>query len=146
MIRYALVCDLDHAFEGWFGSSADYDDQAARDLVECPVCGSHAIRKQIMAPAVAGTKRTRAPGAANVPPKMREMMSQVMGKARQYVEDNFEDVGDRFAEEARAMHEGRAEMRDVYGEATAGEVKALVDDGVPVAPMPPKPPSKSELN
>ena len=60
MIRYALRCELDHGFEAWFGDSAAYDDQVARGLVECPVCGSHAVSKQIMAPAVAGTRRTAA--------------------------------------------------------------------------------------
>ena len=65
MIRYALTCEHDHAFEGWFGASDDFDDQQTRGLIDCPVCGSKAVRKQIMAPAVAGTRRTRqdsAPG------------------------------------------------------------------------------------
>ncbi len=144
MIKYALQCDQAHAFEGWFGSSADYDDQAARGLVECPVCGSHGVSKQIMAPAVAGTKAQRSDPAPD--PKMREMMMAAMGEVRRHVEDNFDYVGDAFAKEARAIHEGKSEERGIYGEASPLEVKALVEDGVRVAPLPPGPPKKTEVN
>jgi hypothetical protein len=143
MIKYALACDHAHAFEGWFGSSTDYDDQAARGLVECPVCGSNGVRKQIMAPAVAGTKKRN----ISVPdPKVRAMMMDAMGKVRRHVEENFDYVGDAFAKEARAIHEGVSEERGIYGEASPTEVKALVEDGVKIAPLPPKPPTKEEIN
>jgi hypothetical protein len=135
MIKYALSCEHEHAFEGWFGSSSDYDQQAERGLVECPVCGSHAVCKQIMAPAVAGTKKA----AADVSPQMRSVMMEAMGKVRAHVEDNYDYVGDAFAREARDIHEGKSEERGIYGEATPKDVKALVEDGVPVAPLPPKP-------
>ena len=144
MIKYALACDHDHAFEGWFGSSSDYDDQAARGLVDCPVCGSKAVRKQIMSPAVAGTKAQKA--APAVDPKMREMMMTAMGEVRRQVEDNFDYVGDSFAKEARDIHDGKSEERGIYGEATPQEVKALVEDGIQVAPLPPAAPKKSEVN
>lgn len=142
MIRYALVCEHDHEFEGWFGASGDFDDQQARGLVECPVCASRAVRKQIMAPAVAGTKK-RGPDA---PAPAHEMMMEAMGRIRRHVEDNFDDVGDAFAREARAIHEGRSEDRGIYGQATSAEVRDLVEDGVPIAPMPPEPPKKRDLN
>ena len=143
MIRYALICDDDHEFEGWFGSSGDYDDQQARGLLECPVCDSRAVRKQIMAPAVAGTKRTlRDPG----PAKVQAMMMEAAGRIRAHVEENFDDVGDAFASEARAIHEGRAEDRGIYGQASPKEVRDLIEDGVPVAPLPPEAPAKTELN
>lgn len=140
MIRYALVCGDEHEFEGWFGSSADYDDQAARGLVECPVCASRAVRKQIMAPAVAGTKRT---AHADIPAPARTMVMEAMGRIRKHVRDNFDYVGDAFAQEARDIHEGVSEDRGIYGEATPAEVKALREDGVTVAPLPPDP---TELN
>jgi len=136
MIKYALICDHEHGFEGWFGSSADYDDQTGRGLLSCPVCGSAAVRKAIMAPAVAGTK---AKGRPDVAPQMRSMMMEAMGKVRAHVEENFDYVGDAFAREARDIHEGKSEERGIYGEATPTEVKKLVEDGVPVAPLPPKP-------
>lgn len=142
MIRYALVCEHDHEFEGWFGASADFDDQQARGLLECPVCGTKAVRKQIMAPAVAGTKRT----TPDLPPKARAVMMEALSKVRRHVEENFDYVGDAFAAEARAIHEGRSEDRGIYGEASPAEVKALVEDGVPIAPLPGDPPKKSEVN
>jgi hypothetical protein len=143
MIRYALACDQDHEFEGWFGSSSDFDDQQRRGLTACPVCGSVEVRKQIMAPAVAGTK---AKGLPDAPAPMRAMMMEAMSRVRQHVEDHFDYVGDSFAREARAIHEGRSEDRGIYGEATPTEVKALVEDGVNVAALPPAPPKKTEVN
>ena len=143
MIRYALICGRDHGFEGWFGSSDDYDDQQGRGLVECPVCASRDVRKQIMAPAVSGTKRR---GEPEMTPEVRSMVMEAMGKVRQHVEDNFDYVGDAFADEARAIHEGKAEERGIYGEATPKQVKALVEDGVKVAAMPAPPPKKTDVN
>lgn len=143
MIRYALACEHDHEFEGWFGSSNDYDDQQARGLVECPFCASKQVRKQIMAPAVAGTKRTV---QDLEPAKMQAMMMEAAGRIRRHVEENFDDVGDSFAAEARAIHEGRAEDRGIYGQATPKEVRDLVEDGVPVAPLPGEPPKKTDVN
>lgn len=143
MIKYALVCAHEHLFEGWFGASADYDDQTARGLVKCPVCSSSEVRKQIMAPSVSGTK---ARGAAESDPQMRSMMMEAMRRVRSHVTDNFDYVGDRFAAEARAIHEGASEDRGIYGEASPKEVRALIEDGVQVAPLPPEPPKKTELN
>ena len=143
MIKYALACADGHEFEGWFGASADYDDQAARGLLECPVCASHAVTKQIMAPSVSGTK-TRGVNVAD--PKTRAVMMEAMGQIRRHVEDNFDYVGDTFAKEARAIHEGKSEERGIYGEASPAEVKALVQDGVPVAALPAPPPKKTEVN
>jgi hypothetical protein len=142
MIRYALVCEHAHDFEGWFGSSADYDDQAGKGLLECPVCATKAVRKQIMAPAVAGTRKT----VQDEAPAKAQMMMEAMGRLRRHVEETFDDVGDAFASEARAIHEGRAEDRGIYGQASPKEVRDLVEDGVPVAPLPPKPPEKTEIN
>ncbi len=142
MIKYALHCAGGHAFEGWFGSSSDYDDQASRGMVACPVCGDADVAKQIMAPAVTGARKADpAPSA-----KMREMMLQAADAVRSHVEENFDYMGDAFAGEARAIHEGRSEARGIYGEATRKEIQALEKDGVSVAPMPPAPPRKTQVN
>ena len=138
MIKYALACSNDHPFEGWFDSSADYDAQSARRLVACPICGSPDVAKQIMAPSVLGP---REPGGG----KQRAFI-EAMHQLRSHVEDSFDDVGEAFAAEARAIHEGRAEERGIYGQATGAEVMELIKDGVPVAPLPPKPPAKGEIN
>lgn len=135
MIRYALVCDQDHGFEAWFASFSDYDDQSARGLVECPFCASRQVRKQIMAPAVTGTKKTEGlkPDAMKA---MQTMMMQAARDVRSHVEENFEYVGDAFAREALDIHEGRSEQREIYGEATPNDIKKLKDDGVPCMPLP----------
>ena len=157
MIKYALACVHEHAFEGWFSTSTDYDDQKARGLVECPVCASGEVRKQIMSPAVTGTKAQKGPAKAPIAeveapaqpvptPPMHEMMMQAMSEVRRHVEDNFDYLGDGFADEARAIHEGRAEERGIYGEASQGEIAALVEDGVRIAPLPPAPRPRRKLN
>ena len=147
MIRYALRCARDHAFEGWFSTSADYDDQKARGLLECPVCGVAQVEKAIMAPAVASSTRARGEAAASpAPAKLREMMRAAAGEVRRHVESTFDYVGDGFAKEARAIHEGKSDERGIYGEASPAEVKALHADGVKVAPLPSGPPPEDKLN
>ena len=142
MIRYALACELAHEFEGWFGSSNDYDDQSARGLIACPVCDTRSVRKQIMAPAVAGTRKSN----TDLSPQAHSVMMEAMGQVRQHVKDNFDYVGDSFATEARAIHDGTSEERGIYGEATPKEVQSLVKDGINVAPLPPEPSKKTEMN
>jgi hypothetical protein len=132
MIKYQLRCDADHEFEGWFRSSGDFDDQAADDLLECPVCGSNAIAKAIMAPAVARRDGPRAGRLADI----RRTMADAATRARDYVEKNFDYVGDEFPEEARKIHYGEVKPRGIYGEASKQEVRDLVDEGVEVAPIP----------
>ena len=143
MIRYALQCDAGHGFEAWFSASADYDDQAARGRVECPLCGSRGVSKQIMAPAVAGTRKTAVDADRA---KMQTMMTRVAREVRSHVEANFDYVGDAFAREARDIHEGRTEKREIYGEASPAEVKKLKDDGVPCAALPPLPPDPAKAH
>ncbi len=143
MIRYALACDQGHGFEGWFSDSADFDVQQAQGRLTCPMCESRNVAKQIMAPAVACRGSGRDVAEAEGDPAR---IAALMRKIRAHVEENFDYVGDRFAAEARAIHAGEAEARGVYGEASPSEVKALLDDGVPVAPLPPAPPRKTELN
>ena len=108
----------------------------------CPACGSPEVRKQIMAPAVVTSKGK----AETTPGPSREMMMEMANQVRRHVEDNFDNVGDAFAREARAIHEGRSEERGIYGEATLREARELLEDGVPVAPLPQVPPDRQDLN
>ena len=145
MIKFALLCEHDHDFEGWFSAGEDFETQQAQGLLQCPVCASQAVRKAIMAPAVRGTK-AQSPSNPGPTPEMRQMMMQAMGEVRRHVEENFDYVGDGFTDEARAIHDGRSEDRGIYGEATPKQVRELAEDGVRVAALPPKPPEKRELN
>ncbi len=133
MIKYQLLCDAEHEFEGWFRDSADYDEQSGNGLVECPACGSDTVRKAVMSPAI--PRRSNASRQARFAEIKRDM-GQAMERARDYVEKNFDYVGDQFPEEARKIHYGESEERGIYGEASGKEVKDLVDEGVSVAPLP----------
>ncbi len=131
MIRYALHCEAcDADFEAWFASSGAYDDQARRGLVTCPECGSGQTAKQIMAPAVR-TAEASAPEAS-----LRKLARRFVEAARQHVSENFDYVGDRFADEARAMYYGEVETRPIWGDTTLDEARSLQEEGVPAAPLP----------
>lgn len=130
MIRYSLICPAEHEFEAWFRNSDDFDKQAKKGQLECPVCGDIHVKKAIVAPSVARTDKE----PSGPSPEQRQ---QFFAAVRKHVEDNFEDVGDKFPEKARQMHDGEIEDRPIYGEATPEEAKELIEDGVPIAPLPP---------
>ena len=132
MIVYNLRCKNSHEFEGWFKDSAAFDAQAASGKLVCPSCNSHKVEKAIMAPSVAGTKVR----SVNAPEEMRQMR-QFMTGLRKYVKDNADYVGPRFAEEARKIHYGETEERQIYGESTVEEAVDLAEEGIDVAPLPP---------
>ena len=134
MIKYALVCDKDHAFESWFPDSASHDVQARRGLIACPECHSTRVAKAIMAPAVGGRAATDAPVALfdERQQKMREFARHL----RKEIIANTDDVGAKFPEEARAIHDGEAPARSIRGQATLEEARALIEDGVGVLPLP----------
>jgi len=132
MIVYNLRCKNSHEFEGWFKDSSAFDVQAASGKLVCPICNSTNIEKAIMAPAVSGTKKTN----VTAPEEMRKMR-QFMTGLRKHVLENAENVGPKFAEEARKIHYGETEERAIYGEATVKEAVELVEEGVDVAPLPP---------
>ncbi len=131
MILYSLICDHGHEFEGWFSSSAAFEDQArAKDLV-CSICGSQGVSKAVMAPAISGTKRTTLTG------EDQKTLRQYFTGIRKYVEKNADYVGTEFPEEARKIHYGETDERHIYGEATPAQVQDLVEEGIDVAPLPP---------
>ena len=133
MIKYALICDNDHEFESWFKNSQAFDDQLASGDLSCPHCASTQVSKSIMAPNLG--KKSNTSNALTETGKSAEIM-QMMSQMREHVENNFDYVGDKFASEARAMHYGDLEERDIYGESTLQDVKELVEEGIPVAPIP----------
>ena len=138
MIRYTLRCDKEHEFEAWFRSGADYDRTAKAGANECPVCGSTAVEKALMAPSVSGTKKSDKMTLAAPDPRsvaMRELVKEF----RKRVTENADYVGDKFAEEARKIHYEEVESRGIYGEATADEAKDLADEGIGFHPLPPIP-------
>ncbi len=147
MIRYSLRCERDHSFESWFQSSSAFDSQLKRKLVACPVCGSAKVEKAIMAPQIVGKKgRERAapaeaPEAAPAAPtplvmaQERELRTKLK-ELRDHIVKNADTVGERFPNEARAMHDGDKEHRPIYGEASPDEARSLIDEGIEVAPLP----------
>lgn len=140
MIRYDLTCENGHAFDGWFADSAAYDKLARKKLVECTHCGSVKVEKQIMAPGIPMKSNRKADAAVKLStpptdPRMREMV-QMMRELRQHVETNAENVGDKFAEEARKIHYKESEERGIYGSATPDDAKALIEEGITVMPLP----------
>ncbi len=155
MIRYDLTCEHGHAFDAWFASSAAYDEQVAAGLVQCPVCGSPEVRKQLMSPAVATRRDTgarsssssstesgresgrNAPSPALLDERARAVR-EFIGKLHRHVRENADYVGRAFAEEARKRAR-QENARPVWGEASAEEVSDLLDSGVEVLPLPPLP-------
>ncbi|BCX17015.1 MAG: hypothetical protein KatS3mg117_0697 [Geminicoccaceae bacterium] len=131
MIRFALACSAGHEFEGWFKSNEAFDEQRASGGLCCPICGGTSVDKAIMAPAVA-----RSGAADRPPPEVIARFLAIARAVREHVERNFENVGPRFPEEARKIHLGEAEPRDIYGEATPQEVRELLDEGIEVRPLP----------
>lgn len=146
MIRYMLICDHAHEFEGWFSNSSDFDVQKKRKLIECPYCSSKKVDKSIMAPRVSTSRGKEA--AAEKQAKAHMMMGKMADKIRKSIAENCEDVGENFAYEARAMHYGEKEERGIYGSASPDQAAELMDEGIGIAPLPDAlvPKKKSNLN
>ena len=130
MISYDLRCAKDHVFEAWFRNSDAYDKQVKKKAVACPVCGSTKVEKTIMAPRIA---KGDSGSSDNVSP---EAMQQMLVKLRKTVEDNCDYVGADFPEEARKIHYGETEQRDIYGEASEQEASELADEGIECGRIP----------
>lgn len=139
MIVFDLRClPNGHVFEAWFGSSDDYVSQQERGLLQCPLCGSEALEKAVMAPRVApkGNRSEQATPIALSDAGEAKAMLAAMAAAQQRLISQSEYVGERFSEEARAIHLGEAEARSIYGKATAAQAEGLVEEGIGVTPLP----------
>lgn len=139
MIRFSLRCHRDHEFEAWFRSSADYDKGTG---TACPICGSQKVEKVLMAPALGSSvgadkvdKADKLKVAAAPDPRLKAVR-EALSEIRRKVTENADNVGDRFAEEARKMHYDEVEPRAIYGEATNEEAKELIEEGVEFHPLP----------
>ncbi len=147
MIVFDLRCPQSHVFEAWFGSGAAYEDQRARGLLACPVCGDAEIVKAAMAPNVGAKGNTRAaivatpqsaPSQTDAPPSPEALKAALhaLATAQAQALAKSQWVGRAFADTARAMHEGQVASAPIHGETTIAEAKALIDEGVPVAALP----------
>jgi hypothetical protein len=134
MISFNLICTHDHEFEGWFQNSADFEAQAKKHLIECPVCGDARIEKSLMAPTVGAKGEVRAQRIEKA--EQAKQLRKMLGEVRDYVETNFDDVGDEFPDEARKIYYGESEDRAIYGNASEEEASDLADEGVPVGRLP----------
>jgi hypothetical protein len=158
MIKYALICDQGHTLESWFSNAEGYDTQVKRGFVECPTCQTKQVSKAMMAPSVSTSRRkeairaqaamqaTAAPAAPAAPPETaqpvalldegQQALRAMVRELHEKLTENSTDVGDRFASEARDMQSGDAPQRPIHGRATLEEAKALIEEGVPVMPLP----------
>jgi hypothetical protein len=138
LIIFDLKCPAGHVFEAWFGSSADYEEQKGRGLVSCPLCGASEVAKAPMAPAVPAKANARAAAPelfSGAPDEVKTMLAAAAAMQKKMLE-NSEGVGERFADEARAIHLGEAEARAIHGRATRAQAESLIEEGIPVAPLP----------
>ncbi|MFA5580854.1 MAG: DUF1178 family protein [Paracoccaceae bacterium] len=139
MIRYSLKCPANHSFESWFKSSDAFETLQKSALLSCPVCGASEITKAVMAPRI---QSQSAPAPDREPPAQALLASpskrvaEAMENLRREIEAHSEHVGDSFAREARAIHEGDAPARAIHGEAHPDEARQLLQDGVQVLPLP----------
>jgi hypothetical protein len=134
-----LQCRHAHGFEGWFASEDDFQDQLARGLVECPMCGDTQIAKLPSAPRLNLGAAEPAPPAAPKQEVMSAPNAQLQAAWMQLVQQvmaSTEDVGERFAEEARRIHHGESEERGIRGQASQEETQALLEEGIGVLPLP----------
>ncbi len=138
MIQYTLKCTDGHRFDSWFQSAVAYDKLAGAGMVSCAICGSSKVEKAIMTPRV---RPARATSASETPPKgtlsePASVAEQAMADLKRKIEESSDYVGKDFVREARAMHDGTAPERSIYGEAKPEDARALIEDGVPVTPLP----------
>jgi len=131
MISFNLRCSKDHEFEGWFRDSATFEKDLKKRRIDCPICGDAKLERALSAPNIATSAR-RASAKAEQAVQMREQLRAF----RRHVEKSSENVGERFAEEARKIHYGEAATRSIYGKTSLDEARELHDEGVPVAPIP----------
>ena len=157
MIKYSLICENDHEFEGWFASSGEFTNLQAAGYLDCPNCGSSKVNKMLMAPSVRSTKGKSAnaltdqqggiisnmpvaaapvPAMRDIPVEVREQVINQLSEMKKHVLANAENVGKKFSDEARKIHYGESEQRGIYGETTAEQAAELLEEGIDIMPLP----------
>jgi hypothetical protein len=131
MIKYSLICDNDHVFEAWFSDSESFEKQNKKNLISCLTCSSTKIKKDIMAPRISSGKQK-----TNRLNQKKDKIEMILNKVRKHVESNFDYVGDKFADEARAIHYGEKKEREIYGETSIDDAVELIEEGINVEPLP----------
>ncbi|KPK51754.1 MAG: hypothetical protein AMJ84_11030 [Acidithiobacillales bacterium SM23_46] len=133
MIVYELRCDANHRFEGWFVNSGEFEDQLRSGKLVCPVCGATKLRRLPTAAHLSSGGATSKQGGLNSEqPKARTALDRLV----EYVRTNYEDVGAEFPEEARRIHYGESDARNIRGVATVSDVNELIEEGIAVTPLP----------
>ena len=143
MIRYTLKCSDGHSFDSWFKSADAFDALSRRGLLSCTVCGGEDVQKAMMAPQVPRKKADPAPDARVSLSGPVTQMEEALSAFRKHLDENSNYVGENFAQEARSIHLGEAPERLIHGEAKPEEARALIEDGIPVAPLPVLPKNRS---
>jgi hypothetical protein len=151
MIRYSLICDNAHEFDSWFANSGAFDEQSGRGLVVCPFCDSEHVMKAIMSPRIARTDRRLPPTPADAPKPAEEKravalvdekhaaLRNMVRELHAKIMETTVDVGSRFPDEARRIHDSETPEQPIRGQATAEEARALLDDGIGILPIPTPP-------
>ncbi len=135
MIRYTLTCTAGHGFDSWFQNAGAYTALLAAGQLSCPICGIPEVEKSLMAPSVVPARSAAAGPSPSLTQPQTELEVAIATLRRQ-IEENSDYVGMNFAAEARRMHSGDAPERAIHGEVRPEEARALIEDGVPVAPLP----------
>lgn len=150
MVIYDLICDASHTFEGWFKGAEDFDTQLASGLLSCPFCRSELVTKKLAAPKLSRKSNSVSAGQevaiGNGSPQAYAQLQEMLGQVHKFVDGNFQDVGNKFAQEALSIHRGEKDKENIRGTATSDEIKELAEEGVSAVPLPPKPVDKKKLN
>ncbi|MFN6924962.1 MAG: DUF1178 family protein [Tabrizicola sp.] len=139
MIRYSLKCKAGHGFDSWFQNAEAFSALQSAGQVACPLCGTTSVEKSLMAPAVRPARKAEARAMQADAPGLTEPQSELeaaIAALRRQIEENSDYVGMNFATEARRMHLGEVPERPIHGEARLEEARKLIEEGVPVAPLP----------
>ena len=160
MVIYDLLCINDHSFEGWFKNKEDLEDQKNKGLLRCPVCGTSQVQKKLTASKVTKKSNTTKPVALDSSTNSEKdpaietiddaaayaQLQAMLHKAHRYIDKNYTNVGNKFADEALKIHRGEKEPENIRGMASKSELKELAEEGVSALPLPPKPVDKDKLN